>query len=135
MARRAGDAFLLEGSLLGHSLGQVAGEQGDRAVAALAVTRVLYALLVDQRVDVLQIPGGAEAVRVHGLTPLVIGLLVAVAAVLGGGEDFGTPELAVDGGGVRRQEGRLLAEGVVVTRGDRVVEGCGGAVDRGVCAV
>ena len=71
----------------------------------------------------------------HRLAPLVIGLLVAVAAVLGGGEDLGAPELAVDGGGVGGQEGRLLAEGVVVTRGDRVVEGCGGAGDLDVSAV
>ena len=89
-------------------------EQGDRVVAALAVARVLHALLVDERVDVLQIPGGAEAVGVNRLAPLMVGLLVAMAAVLGSGEALGADELAGTCGRVGGKEWRVFAEGVVV---------------------
>jgi hypothetical protein len=67
VADRAGHALLLEGALLRHSLRQVAGEQRDRVVAALAVARVLHALFVDEGIHIFQVPGGAEAVRVHRL--------------------------------------------------------------------
>ena len=49
VAGGAGDAFLLEGALFGHALRQVAGEQGDRVVAAFAMAGVLDALLVDEQ--------------------------------------------------------------------------------------
>ena len=118
----AGDALVLEGALLGHALGQVAGEQGHGIVAAFAVARELHPFLVDEHVDVFQIPGGTEAVGVRGLAPLVVGLLVAVAAVLRRVKALGAEELAVDRHGVGGQERRVLAEGVVVAGGDGVVE-------------
>ncbi len=73
-------------------------------------------------VHVLQVPRSAEAVGVNRLAPLVVCLLVAMAAVLSGGEGLGADELAVDRGRVRGQERRVLAEGVVVAGAHRVVE-------------
>ncbi len=129
VAGGAGDAFLLKWALFGHALRKVAGEQGDGVVAAFAVAGELHAFLVNEGVDVFQIPGGAEAIGMHRLTPLVVGLLVAVAAVFGGVEAFGADELAGGGGGVGGKEGRVFAEGVVVAGGDRVVKLGGGAGD------
>ncbi len=135
MAGGAGDAFILKGTLFGHALGEIAGEQRDGIVAALAVARILDALLVDEHVDVLQIPGISEGVGVNGLAPLGVSLLVAVATVLCGVEALGAEELAVGGGGVGGQERSVFAEGVVVSGGDGVVKLCGGAGDRDVGAV
>ncbi len=78
-----------KGRFLGMPCDRSPEKQRDGVVAALAVARVLHALLIDEHVDVLQIPGRAEAVGVNGLAPLVIGLLVAVAAVLGRVEALG----------------------------------------------
>ena len=114
VAGGAGDAFLFEGALLRHSLREVAGEQRDGIVAAFAVAGELHAFLVDEHVDVLQIPGGAEGVGMNRLAPLVIGLLVTVAAVLGGVEAARIEKLAVDRHGVGGEERRVLAKGVVV---------------------
>jgi hypothetical protein len=83
-------------------------------VAALAVAGVLDAFFIDEGVDVLEVPRGAEAVGVDGLAPLVIGLLMAVAAILGCVKAFGADKLAGGGGGVGGQEWSLFAEGVVV---------------------
>ena len=44
VAGGAGDAFILEGALLGHALREIAGEERDGIVAAFAVARVLDAL-------------------------------------------------------------------------------------------
>ena len=129
MAGGAGESFVLEGALDRHALREIAGEQGNRIVAALAMAGELDALLVDERVDVLEIPGRAEAVGVNRFPPLGVGGLVAVAAVLGGGEAGGREELAVVRHGIRRQEGRVFAEGVVVAVGDVVVERGEGAGD------
>ena len=129
VADGAGDAFLLEGTLFGHALGEIAGEEGDGVVATLAVARELDPLLIDEHVDVLQVPGLPEAVGVNGLAPLVIGLLVAAAAVFGREDAAGIDELTVGGHGVRREEWGFLAEGVVVADGDGVVELGGGAGD------
>jgi hypothetical protein len=135
VAGGAGDAFLLKGALFGHALGEVAGEQGDGIVAALAVAGELDALFVDEGVDVFEVPGGAEAVGVDGLAPLVVGLLMAVAAVLGCVEAFGADELAGGGGGVGGQERGVFAEGVVVVGGDGIVERGGGAGDGDGCTI
>src|SRR5215472_5402486 len=114
VAGGTGDAFVLKGARFGHALGEVAGEKRDGVVATLAVARELHALLVNERVDVLEVPRGAEGVGVHGLAPLVVGGLVAVAAVFGSGEDLGAEELAVVRHGVRGQEGGFLSKRVVV---------------------
>ena len=100
VAGGAGDALVLKGAFFRHALRQVAGEQGDGVVAALAMAGELHAFLVDEGVDVLQIPGRAEAVGMRGLAPLAVGLLVAMAAVLGGVEAARIKELAVGGGGI-----------------------------------
>jgi len=93
-------------------------------MAALAVAGVLNALLIDECVDVFEIPRGAEAVRVNRLTPLAIGLLVAVAAILGRVKVLGAQELTVGGGRVRGKKRSVFAESVVVARGNRIME-CG----------
>src|SRR5580692_1327050 len=62
VAGRAGDALVLKGALFGHALREVSGEKGDGVVAAFAMAGELYTLLVDEHVDVLEIPGLAEAV-------------------------------------------------------------------------
>ena len=130
VADGAGDAFILEGALFGHALGEVAGEERDGIVAAFAVARELHALLGDEHVDVLQVPGLAKAVGVHGLAPLVVGLLVAVAAVFGGENAARIDELTVAVIAFEGRKGRFLAEGVVVAEGDGVVELGGGPVTR-----
>jgi hypothetical protein len=62
-----------------------------------------------------------------------VGFLVAVAAVLRGGEGFWVDELACVGGGERGEEGLIGAEAVVVVLGyrlgvDRTLGWCGGVV-------
>ena len=132
VAGGAGDAFILEGAFLRHALREVAGEERDGVVAAFAMARELHALLIDEHVDVLEVPGSAEAIGVNGLTPLVVGLLVAVAAVFGRVEASRVEELAVGGHGVRGKKGGFFAEGVVVAEGYGVVELGGGAGDMNV---
>src|SRR3569833_2469587 len=122
VAGSTGDAFVFERTCLRHALGEVSGEESDRVVAALAVARELDSLFADEQVHVLQIPGLTEAVRVNRLPPLVVGLLMAVAAVLGRGNAARVDELTVGRHRVRGQEGMLFPEGVVVTAADGVVE-------------
>ena len=122
MADGAGDAVVVGGTLLRGTLGEGSGEHGERIVAALAVAGVFVALLRHQEVDVLLVPGGAEGVGVGGLTPLLVGFLVAVATVVGVGKGFGVEELARVGGGVRGQEGMILAKLEVVGCGDFLAE-------------
>jgi hypothetical protein len=122
VAGGAGDAFVFERTLFGHALREIAGEQGDRVMATFAVAGELHALLVDHHVDVLQIPGGAEAVGVHRLPPLVVGLFVAMPAVFGRVEALRALKLAVGRHGVGGQERRFFAERVVVAAGDGVVK-------------
>jgi hypothetical protein len=98
-------------------------------MAAFAMAGVLHSLFVNEMVDVLEVPGGTEAVGMDGLAPLVIGLLVAVAAVFGGVEALGAYELAGGTGGVGGQKRGLFAEGVVVVGGGGRVELGGGAGD------
>ncbi len=104
-------------------------------MAAFAVARELDALLSDEHVDVLQIPGLAKAVGVNGLAPLVVGLLMAMAAVFSGENAARIDELAIDGHRVRGKEWRFLAEGVVVAEGYGVVELGGRASDMDVGGV
>src|ERR1039458_1359897 len=66
-----------------------------------------------------------------GLAPLVVGLLVAVAAVLSGVKALGAEELAVQGGGVGGEERGVFAEGVVVSSGHGIVKWGGGAGNAG----
>jgi hypothetical protein len=111
----------------GHALGEVAGEQGYGVVAALAVAGELDSLRINKQVDVLEVPRGAKAVGMNRLAPLVVGLVVAVSAVFSRVERLGAEELAVRGDGIRGQERRLLAEGVVVAAEDETVKPRGGA--------
>src|ERR1035441_9775885 len=90
---------------------------------------VLNALLVDEHVDVLEVPGRAEAVGVSRLPPLAIGFLVAVAAVLGGIEALGVEELPVGRGGVGGKKWRVFTDGVVVSCGNGIVKSRGGTGD------
>jgi hypothetical protein len=48
----------------------------------------------------------------------MVGLLVAVAAVLSGVKALGAEELAVRGVGIGGKKGGVFAEGVVVSSGD-----------------
>ena len=60
----------------------LSGEEHDRVVATLAVTRELHALGVLQQAHVLRIEGRPERVRMHRLPPLVVRRLVAMLAIL-----------------------------------------------------
>src|ERR1700756_2193711 len=86
---------------------------------------ILNALLVDEHVDVLQVPRGAEAVGVRSLAPLMVSLLVTVSAVLGGVKTFGVEELSVRGCRIGGKERRVLAESKVIAGSDGIVEWCG----------
>ena len=65
-------------------------------MASLAMAGELHALFVDEHVDVLQVPRLAKCVGMDGLPPLVVGLLVAMSAVLGGGEALGVRNWPLD---------------------------------------
>ena len=125
VANRAGDSLVFKGPLLGHALRQVAAEQRDRVVAALAVAGVLHTLLIDEQVYVLEIPGSTETIGVNGLAPLAVRLLMAVTAILGSGEALGARELPSTCCGIRGKKRRVFAECVIVASSDGIMEwGC-----------
>jgi len=74
----------------------------------------LDAFALVEEADVAQVPLRAVVVGVRGLTPLMLGLLMTAAAVLGGRKVFGVDEFTGVGGHERGQEVRLFAEMVVV---------------------
>ncbi len=114
VADGAGDAVGVEGTPLRGALGEVAGNHGDGVVAAFAMARELDTLAVVEEIDVAQVPGGAVGVGVGGLTPLMLGFLVAVTAVLRGGKGLWVDEFTGVGGHERRQEMSVFAEVIVV---------------------
>ncbi len=71
----------------------------------------LDAFFVEEEVDAGAVEGGAEGVGVEGLAPLAVGLLVAVAAVVGGGEGGGLDEVVGLDGGVAGEGDALGAKG------------------------
>jgi hypothetical protein len=83
-------------------------------VTAFAMARKLNSLAVVKQADVAQVPGGTVGVGVRGLTPLMLGFLVAVAAVLCGGKVFWVDKFTGVGGHEGRQEMSLVAETVVI---------------------
>ena len=86
VADHAGDAVCVKATIGRGGGSEAAGEDGDGVVATIAVAREGYAFFVDEEVDAGAIEGAAEGVGVEGLTPLVVGLGVTVAAVFGSGE-------------------------------------------------
>lgn len=114
VADGAGDAVGIKGPPLGRSLSEVAGDHGNGVVTAFAVAGELDALAFVEEVDVAEIPLGAVGVGVRGLTPLMLGLLMTVAAVLGGGKGLGINEFTGIGGHEGGQEMSLVAEMIVI---------------------
>ena len=99
VAGHAGKAILVELTINDCVLGEASGEDGDGVVAAVTVAGEFNTLGVDEDVDAGPIEGCAKAVAMEGLLPLVIGLLVTVAAVVGGRECVGAEEgIALNGG-------------------------------------
>ena len=118
VADGAGHAVLIVRAFARRGIGQGTGDQRDRVVAALAVPRIGNAFLRSQQVHVLQIVGDPVRVRMGGLSPLRVRLLMAVPAILGGGKGLWIQE----GPGVRRRvrgqkRGRLLMPELVVLVG------------------
>ena len=118
MAGHARQAFVLKGPFARHALRKIAREQRHRIVASLAMPGELHTFFIDEHIHILEVPGSAKAVRVGGLAPLAVALLVAMTAILRGGKAFRAHEFAVVGGCVRWQERRLFPKGIVVLGGD-----------------
>jgi hypothetical protein len=98
MAGGAGQAVAIEGAVHGRAGGNRTGQNTNRIMATIAVACEFDALGADKNVDAGAVERGAEGVGVERLAPLVIGLLVAVPAVLGIGKGACRKEvLAFDG--------------------------------------
>ena len=92
----------------------------DRVVAAVAVARELNPLGADQDIDAGAVERRPEGVGVQRLTPLVVGLLVAVAAVGGVGKGAWLEKVPTFGGGVSGQRNLVFCEGEVVGLADLI---------------
>lgn len=109
-----GDAVGIEGAPFCGSLGKVAGDHSDGVVTAFAVARKFNSFAVVEQADVAQVPGRTVGVGVGGLTPLMLGFLMAAAAVLCCGKGLGVNEFTGVGGHQRGEEMSLVAEPIVV---------------------
>jgi len=89
-------------------------------MATVAVACKLNALGANENVDAGAVERGAEGVGVQRLSPLVIGLLVAVAAVLGVGKGACGQEVLAFDGCVAGGRNLVLAEGEGIGRADFV---------------
>ncbi len=98
----AGDAVLVVGTLAGCAFGDSTGDDGDGVMAAFAMAGVGDALFGVEQVDVAEVPGGAIGVGVGRLTPLSVGFLVTMRAILCRGKALGVDEFAVVSGDIGR---------------------------------
>jgi hypothetical protein len=128
VADGAGEAVTVEAAVAGGAAIEGAGEDGDGVVAAIAVAGVLDALGAEEDVDAGAIEGRPEGVGVKGLTPLTVGLLVAVAAVGGVGEVCGGEEVVGFGDGVAGERDAVGREEETVGLADTVRVGLVGCV-------
>ena len=94
--------------------GKGARQHGDRIVAAIAVPRVLDAFGADQDVDAGSVERRAEGVGMQCLTPLVVGLFVAMATVLGLRKSAGLNEVVTFDSSISGQGQVVFAEKKVV---------------------
>ena len=131
VADHAGDAVAIEAAIAGSVGVERAREHGDGIVAAIAVAGEGDAFFAQEEVDAGAVEGRAKGVGVEGLTPLVVGLLVAVAAVLGGGKGGGRNEVVALDGGVAGEGDVVGSEGELVGLAD--VVGVGLALGRFGC--
>ena len=114
MTGGASQAVLVKGAIDLRVRGQSARQHGDRIVAAIAVPRELDAFGADQDVDAGPVERRAERVGVQRLTPLVVGLFVAMAAILRLRKSAGLNELVALDGSIAGQRQVVLAETKIV---------------------
>ena len=91
-----------------------AREHADRIVAAVAVPRKFNPLGADEDVHAGSVERCPESVGVKCLTPLVIGLLVTMAAVSSIGKGGRLEKIATLGGGVSGQRQLVFCEREVI---------------------
>ena len=84
------------------------------------MAREFNPLGANENVDAGAVEGSPEGVGVERLTPLVIGLLVAMTAVGGVGKCRWLEEVSTLGGGVSGQRNLVFSEGEVVGLADHV---------------
>ena len=110
MTGRTGQTVLVERTIDVRVLRQSAGDHDDRIVATVAMSREFDAFSTHQNVDARSVERRAKRVRVQRLTPLVVGLFVAMATILGLRKSTGLNELIAHGGGVAGEREVVLAE-------------------------
>src|SRR5271155_1120925 len=81
MACRACQAVAVKRSVQSGCFRESASQNAHRVVAAVAMTGKLNPLRADQNVDASAIERRAEGIGMQSLTPLMIGLLVAMATI------------------------------------------------------
>ena len=83
VAGGAGEAVLVHLPINLGVFGQTAGHHGDGVVATVTMARKLNALGIDQNIHARPVKGRAEGIGVESLTPLAVGLLMAMGAISG----------------------------------------------------
>ena len=114
MAHRAGNAVLIERAVASVVRVQCSRENANRIVAAIAVAGEFHAFGAQQNVHALAIERRAEGVGVESLAPLVVGLLMAVAAVACIGKRAGRKKVVAFHRRIARERNAVLGEGKVV---------------------
>jgi hypothetical protein len=123
MTDRAGNAVFIKFAIYRRALSQSTGSQGGWIVAAFAVARKFDAFFLGQEIYVAGVPGGAKRVRVGGLAPFGMSLLVAVTTIFCRGKCLRVDEFAVVCGGKRGEEGLSRSEAIAVMLGSGLLVG------------
>ena len=120
VAGHAGQSVAIEHPVDGRFRVQPSAQHGHRIVAAIAVARKLNAFGPQQNIHARPVKRRSEGVRVQRLPPLMIGLLVAVSAILGVGKCVRIEKIAAHGRGVAGQGDASLGNGKVISLPDLV---------------
>ena len=120
MAGGSGQAILIEFAVYEGVLREAAAENRDGIVAAIAVAGEFDSFGSDEDVNASPVEGSAKRVGVQRLAPLVVRLLVTVAAVVGRGKRVWLQEGVADYGRITWGRDIVRAEGEVVSFADFV---------------
>jgi hypothetical protein len=131
VADHAGDPVFVVGSRDGAARGESPGQQGCRVMAAFAMAGVGDAFGVGELLHVLDVPRGAEAIGVAGLTPLRVDAGMAVTAVGGGGDVGGLEEAGKLCGCLAREVGAVAEGQIVGGSAESILDGVVGAWGNG----
>src|SRR5580658_6112134 len=134
MTGGAGQAVLVKGAIDVGVRCQPAREDDDWIMAAIAVARELDAFGADEDVDAGAVERRAEGVGVQRLTPLAVGLFVAMLAVLGFRKSAGLNEVIALDGCIAGEREIVFAEKKVVSLANLVGVILAFGVVAGLCA-